>query len=76
MTKLKIENSNLRDKLNTLMERLNVATKRLGLWRTQAKNYMPTKDFKKIMKSINAIKPASLVIKTVQIIKRVIDKSI
>ena len=75
MTKLKIENSNLRDKLNTLMERLNVATKRLGLWRTQAKNYMPTKDFKKIMKSINAIKPASLVIKTVQIIKRVIDKS-
>ncbi|HHF7060957.1 TPA: MobV family relaxase [Streptococcus mutans] len=75
VTKLKIENSNLKDKLNTLMERLNIATKRLSLWRTQAKNYMPTKDFKKIMKSINAIKPAPLVIKTVQIIKRVIDKS-
>ncbi|MHA3043017.1 MobV family relaxase [Streptococcus sp. 517s] len=72
---LEIENNSLKNKISQLRDRLNIASRKLGVWRNQAQNYMKQKEFQNLTKQLNAFKPIKLV-NTVKVIKKIYEQTL
>ena len=72
---LEIENNSLKNKISQLRDRLNIASRKLGVWRNQAQNYMKQKEFKKLTKQLNTFKPIKLV-SAVKVIKKIYEQTL
>ena len=72
---LEIENNSLKNKISQLRDRLNIASRKLGVWRNQAKNYMKQKEFQNLTKQLNAFKPIKLV-GAVKVIKKIYEQTL
>ena len=72
---LEIENNSLKNKISQLRDRLNIASRKLGVWRNQAQNYMKQKEFKKLTKQLNTFKPIKLV-NAVKVIKKIYEQTL
>lgn len=72
---LEIENNSLKNKISQLRDRLNIASRKLGVWRNQAKNYMKQKEFQNLTKQLNAFKPIKLV-SAVKVIKKIYEQTL
>lgn len=72
---LEIENNSLKNKILQLRDRLNIASRKLGVWRNQAQNYMKQKEFKNLTKQLNTFKPIKLV-SAVKVIKKIYEQTL
>ena len=72
---LEIENNSLKNKISQLRDRLNIASRKLGVWRNQAKNYMKQKELQNLTKQLNAFKPIKLV-SAVKVIKKIYEQTL
>ena len=72
---LEIENNSLKNKISQLRDRLNIASRKLGVWRNQAQNYMKHKEFQNLTKQLNAFKPIKLV-NPIKVIKKVYEQTL
>lgn len=72
---LEIENNSLKNKISQLRDRLNIASRKLGVWRNQAQNYMKQKEFKNLTKQLNTFKPIKLV-SAVKVIKKIYEQTL
>lgn len=72
---LEIENNSLKNKILQLRDRLNIASRKLGVWRNQAQNYMKQKKFKNLTKQLNTFKPIKLV-SAVKVIKKIYEQTL
>lgn len=72
---LEIENNSLKNKISQLRDRLNIASRKLGVWRNQAQNYMKQKEFKNLTKKLNTFKPIKLV-SAVKVIKKIYEQTL
>ena len=72
---LEIENNSLKNKISQLRDRLNIASRKLGVWRNQAQNYMKQKEFQNLTKQLNAFKPIKLV-SAVKVIKKIYEQTL
>lgn len=72
---LEIENNSLKNKISQLRDRLNIASRKLGVWRNQVKNYMKQKEFQNLTKQLNAFKPIKLV-SAVKVIKKIYEQTL
>lgn len=73
---LRGENKYLFDQNKGLKERLDIATRKLGVWRKRSKTLMPKKEFQKLSRELNMIKPLKPVIQAVKVVKKVIEKGL
>ena len=72
---LEIENNRLKNKISQLRDRLNIASRKLGVWRNQAQNYMKQKEFQNLTKQLNAFKPIKLV-NPIKVIKKIYEQTL
>lgn len=72
---LEIENNRLKNKISQLRDRLNIASRKLGVWRNQAQNYMKQKEFQNLTKQLNAFKPIKL-INPIKVIKKIYEQTL
>ena len=72
---LEIENNSLKNKISQLRDRLNIASRKLGVWRNQAQNYMKQKEFQNLTKQLNAFKPIKLV-NPIKVIKKIYEQTL
>lgn len=72
---LEIENNSLKNKISQLRDRLNIASRKLEVWRNQAQNYTKQKEFQNLTKQLNAFKPIKLV-NTVKVIKKIYEQTL
>ena len=72
---LEIENNRLKNRISRLRDRLNIASRKLGIWRNQAQNYMKQKEFQNLTKQLNAFKPTKLV-NAIKVIKKVYEQTL
>lgn len=72
---LEIENNSLKNKISQLRDRLNIASRKLGVWRKQAQNYMKHKEFQNLTKQLNAFKPIKLV-NPIKVIKKIYEQTL
>ncbi len=72
---LEIENNSLKNKISQLRDRLNIASRKLGVWRNQTQNYMKQKEFKNLTKKLNTFKPIKLV-SAVKVIKKIYEQTL
>ena len=72
---LEIENNRLKNRISQLRDRLNIASRKLGIWRNQAQNYMKQKEFQNLTKQLNAFKPTKLV-NAIKVIKKVYEQTL
>lgn len=79
LKELSQENQALRTKNKGLAERLDLMTKKFGLWRKRSKTLIPSEQFKTLSEEIKVFQPAKDLIQTVKFItkvKDVIEKSL
>ena len=72
---LEIENNRLKNRISQLRDRLNIASRKLGIWRNQAQNYMKQKEFQNLIKHLNAFKPTKLA-NAIKVIKKVYEQTL
>lgn len=72
---LEIENNRLKNRISQLRDRLNIASRKLGIWRNQAQNYMKQKEFQNLTKQLNAFKPTKLA-NAIKVIKKVYEQTL
>ena len=72
---LEIENNRLKNRISRLRDRLNIASRKLGIWRNQAQNYMKQKEFQNLTKQLNAFKPTKLA-NAIKVIKKVYEQTL
>ena len=72
---LEIENNSLKNKISQLRDRLNIASRKLGIWRKCAQNYMKHKEFQNLTKQLNAFKPIKLV-NPIKVIKKIYEQTL
>ena len=76
---LRQENKALRTENKGLIERLDLMTRKLNVWRKKAKEHLPTAEFKGLSKKLNEIQPLKEIIKPLKVlnkVKDVIEKSL
>ena len=79
LKELRTENNWLRTENKGLIERLDLMTRKLNIWRKKAKEHLPTAEFKGLSKKLNEVQPLKEIIKTLKVLtklKDVIEKSL
>ena len=79
LKELRIENNWLRTENKGLIERLDLMTRKLNIWRKKAKEHLPTAEFKGLSKKLNEVQPLKEIIKPLKVltkVKDVIEKSL
>lgn len=76
VNKLKTRNKWLEKQNEGLYDRLDLVSRKLGVWRREAKKLMPVKEFKDWTKHLNQFVPMKPVIETVKVVKKVIEKGL
>ena len=74
---LKNENKSLQRTIKRLEEQVKSIGKKLSLWRKNAKEYMPLKEFQNMLRLANRINPPKIsVISMARTVKKVLEKSL
>ena len=79
LKELRTENNWLRTENKGLIERLDLMTRKLNIWRKKAKEHLPTAEFKGLSKKLNEVQPLKEIIKPLKVltkVKDVIEKSL
>ena len=79
LKELRTENNWLRTENKGLIERLDLMTRKLNIWRKKAKEHLPTAEFKGLSKKLNEVQPLKEIIKPLKAltkVKDVIEKSL
>lgn len=79
LKELQTENNWLRTENKGLIERLDLMTRKLNIWRKKAKEHLPTAEFKGLSKKLNEVQPLKEIIKPLKVltkVKDVIEKSL
>ena len=79
LKELRTENNWLRTENKGLIERLDLMTRKLNIWRKKAKEHLPTAEFKGLSKKLNKVQPLKEIIKPLKVltkVKDVIEKSL
>ena len=79
LKELRTENNWLRTENKGLIERLDLMTRKLNVWRKKAKEHLPTAEFKGLSKKLNEVQPLKEIIKPLKVltkVKDVIEKSL
>ncbi|WP_431979051.1 MobV family relaxase [Streptococcus dysgalactiae] len=75
--KLQHENKSLRQEMERLKDSLKAVSKKLALWRKNAKKYLPEKEYRSAMRLANQIRPPKInIVTTVKTVKNVIEKNL
>ena len=79
LKELRTENNWLRTENKGRIERLDLMTRKLNMWRKKAKEHLPTAEFKGLSKKLNEVQPLKEIIKPLKAltkVKDVIEKSL
>ncbi len=79
LKELRTENNWLRTENKGLIERLDLMTRKLNIWRKKAKEHLPTAEFKGLSKKLNEVQPLKEIIKPLKVltkVKDVVEKSL
>ena len=79
LDEIKAELKELRTENKGLIERLDLMTRKLNIWRKKAKEHLPTAEFKGLSKKLNEVQPLKEIIKPLKVltkVKDVIEKSL
>lgn len=79
LKELRTENNWLRTENKGLIERLDLMTRKLNIWRKKAKEHLPTAEFKGLSKKLNEVQPLKEIIKPLKVltkVKDIIEKSL
>lgn len=75
--RLQHENKGLRQEMERLKDSLKAVSKKLALWRKNAKKYLPEKEYRSAMRLANQIKPPKInIVTAVKAVKNVIEKNL
>ena len=73
LKELRTENNWLRTENKGLIERLDLMTRKLNVWRKKAKEHLPTAEFKDLSKKLNEVQPLKEIIKPLKVLTKVKD---
>lgn len=73
LKELRTENNWLRTENKGLIERLDLMTRKLNVWRKKAKEHLPTTEFKDLSKKLNEVQPLKEIIKPLKVLTKVKD---
>lgn len=73
LKELRTENNWLRTENKGLIERLDLMTRKLNVWRKKAKEHLPTAEFKGLSKKLNEVQPLKEIIKPLKVLTKVKD---
>lgn len=76
VTDLKTRNKWLEGQNQGLYDRLDLTSKKLAIWRHEAKKLMSVKEFKDLTKYLNQFMPLKPVIEAVKVVKKVMEKGL
>lgn len=73
---LKARNKWLEGQNKGLYDRLDLTSKKLKVWRSEAKKLMPAKEFKDLTKYLNQFVPLKPVMEVVEVVKKAVQKGL